>query len=94
MELVILQGRKIRWKKNPQHFKECSQASQVALVVKNLPANPGEVEMRVQTLGGEDPLVEGMGTHSSSFAWRTPWTEEPGGQQTVHRFLWKESDTT
>ena len=43
MELVILQGRKIRWEKRTQHFKECSQASQVALVIKNLPANAREV---------------------------------------------------
>ena len=36
-------------------------------------------EMRVQSLGGEDPLEEGMTTHSSIPAWRIPWTEEPGG---------------
>ena len=35
--------------------------------------------MRVQSLGREDPLEEGMATHSSSLAWRIPWTEEPGG---------------
>ena len=33
----------------------------------------------VQTLGGEDPLEERMATHSSILAWRSPWTEEPGG---------------
>ena len=32
-----------------------------------------------QTLGGEDPLEEGMDTHSNILAWRIPWTEEPGG---------------
>ena len=37
--------------------------------------------MWVRSLGGEDPLEEGMATHSSILAWRTPWTEEPGGQQ-------------
>ena len=36
--------------------------------------------MEVQTLGQEDPLEEGMTTHSSIFAWRIPWTEEPGGR--------------
>ena len=36
-------------------------------------------EMRVQSLGREDPLEEGMATHSGILAWRTPWTEEPGG---------------
>ena len=35
--------------------------------------------MQVRSLGREDPLEEGMATHSSIFAWRIPWTEEPGG---------------
>ena len=47
--------------------------------------------MQVQSLGGEDPLEEGMATNSSILAWRIPWTEEPGGLQSVGR---KESDTT
>ena len=34
---------------------------------------------RVRSLGWEDPLEEVMATHSSILAWRTPWTEEPGG---------------
>ena len=56
------------------------RASQVVLVIKNLPANAGDVEMRIWlSLGGEDPLEEGMATHSSILAWRIPWTEEPGG---------------
>ena len=38
-------------------------------------------EMRVRSLGWEDPLQEEMATHSSTLAWRTPWTEEPGGLQ-------------
>ena len=36
-------------------------------------------EMQVPSLGREDPLEEGMATHSSILAWRIPWTEEPGG---------------
>ena len=36
-------------------------------------------EMQVWPLGREDPLEEGMATHSSIFAWKIPWTEEPGG---------------
>ena len=52
-------------------------ASQVALVVKNLPANSGDI------LGLEDPLEEGMATHSSILAWRIPWTEEPDGLQSM-----------
>ena len=44
-------------------------------------------EMRVHSLGGEDPLEEGVTTHSSTLAWRNPWTEEPGGLQStgLHR---------
>ena len=40
-------------------------------------------EMQVQALGGEDPLEEDMATHSSILAWRIPWTEEPGGLQSM-----------
>ena len=52
------------------------RASRVARMVKNLLAMQ---ETRVQSLGQEDPLEEGMATHSSILAWRIPWTEEPGG---------------
>ena len=37
--------------------------------------------MWVRSLGGEDPLEEGIATHSSILAWRIPWAEEPGGLQ-------------
>ena len=39
--------------------------------------------MKVQSLGWEDPLEEGMATQSSVLAWRIPWTEEPGQLQSV-----------
>ena len=39
--------------------------------------------MWVQSLSQEDPLEEGMATHSSVLAWRVPWTQEPGGLQSV-----------
>ena len=52
-----------------------SWASPVAQTVKNLPAM---WETWVQSLGWEDPLEEGMATHSSILAWRIQWTEEPG----------------
>ena len=39
--------------------------------------------MQVPSLGQEDPLEEGMATHTSILAWRIPWTEEPGGLQPV-----------
>ena len=51
-------------------------------MVKNLPTNTGN-DMWVQSLGQENPLEEGMATHSSSLAWRTPWTEESGGLQSM-----------
>ena len=40
-------------------------------------------ETWVQSLGREDPLMVGMATHSSILAWRIPWTEEPGGLQSM-----------
>ena len=49
-------------------------------MVENPPATP---ETCVQSLGQEDPLEKGMATHSSILAWRIPWTEEPGGQQSM-----------
>ena len=39
--------------------------------------------MRVRALSWEDPLEEGMATHSSILAWKIPWTEEPGGPQSM-----------
>ena len=47
-------------------------------MVKNLPAMQ---KTHVQSLGREDPVEEGMATHSSILAWRIPWAEEPGGLQ-------------
>ena len=41
------------------------------------------LETQDQSLGQEDPLEEGMATHSSILAWRIPWTEEPGGLQST-----------
>ena len=45
-------------------------------MIKNPPANTG-------ALGREDPLKKGMATHSSILAWEIPWTEEPGGLQSM-----------
>ena len=55
-------------------------ASLVAQMVKNLPAMR---ETWVRSLGREDPLERGMATHSSILAWRIPWTEKPGGLQSM-----------
>ena len=52
----------------------------VAQIVKNLPAIQ---EIQVQLLGREDPLEKGVATHLSMLAWRIPWTEEPGGLQSM-----------
>ena len=49
--------------------------------VKNLPANARRCELQVPSLGWEDPLEGGMGTHSSILVWKIPWTEDPGGLQ-------------
>ena len=57
-----------------------SWASLVAQIVKNSPAM---WETLVRSLGWEDPLEEGRATHSSVLAWRIPWTEEPGGLQSM-----------
>ena len=51
-------------------------------MVKNLPANAGDVKEGL-ILGVEKPLEEGMATHSSMLAWRVPWTEKPGGLQSI-----------
>ena len=59
------------------------RASQVALVVKNPPANAGDLRDMGLILAQEDPLEEEMATHSSILAWRIPWTEEPGGLQSI-----------
>ena len=52
-------------------------------VVKNPPAMQESQETWVQSLGWEDPLEVGMATHCSILAWRIPWTEEPGGLQSI-----------
>ena len=52
----------------------------MAQAVKNLPAMQ---ETQVQSLGWKDLLEKGMATHSNILAWKTPWTEEPGGLQSM-----------
>ena len=59
-----------------------AKTSQMALVVKNPPANAGDVR-NMGSIPWEDPLEEGMATHSSILAWRILWTEEPGGLQSM-----------
>ena len=52
----------------------------VVQMVENLPAKQ---ETWVRSLGQEDPLEKGMATHCSVLAWKIPWTEEPGGLQSM-----------
>ena len=52
----------------------------MAQTVKRLPTKR---ETQVQSLGQEDPLEKDMATHSSILAWKIPWTEEPGGLQSM-----------
>ena len=64
------------------------RASLLAQLVKNLSAMQ---ETQVRFLDGGNPLEKEMATHSSILAWRSPWTEEPGGLQSMGS---QESDTT
>ena len=61
-------------------YDHMTTASLVAQLIKNQPAMQ---ETWVRSLGWEDPLEKEMATHSSILAWRIPWTEEPGGLQSI-----------
>ena len=50
----------------------------MALMLKNPPASAEDIETKVRSLDGEDPLEEGVAIHSSILAWRIAWTEELG----------------
>ena len=65
-----------------------TMASLIAQLVKNLSAIK---ETQVQSLGQEDPLEKEMAIHSSILGWKIPWTEEPGGLQSMGS---QESDVT
>ena len=52
-------------------------------MVNNMPAMQEIQKIWVRSLGGEDPLEEEIATHFSILAWRTPWTEESGGLQSM-----------
>ena len=52
-------------------------------MVQSVKCLPAKRETRVPSLGREDPLEEEMATHSSILAWEVPWTEEPGGLQSM-----------
>ena len=52
-------------------------------VVKNLPANAGDIRVRGLVTGGDNPLEESMATHSSILVWRFPWLGEPEKLQSI-----------
>ena len=54
-----------------------------SLVVQTVKSLPAMRETQVQSLGQEDPLEKEMATHSSILSWRIPWTEEPGGLESM-----------
>ena len=56
------------------------EQTEMAQMVKNPPAM---LEIWVRSLGWEDPLEKGVTTHFSILAWRIPWTEEPGGLESI-----------
>ena len=66
--------------KDNRGYTDVSRDSLVGQRLKHLPA---VWETWVQSLGWEDPLGKEMATHSSILAWRIPWTEQPGGLQSM-----------
>ena len=58
-------------------------ASPVAHLIKNLPVSAGDIRDVGSIPGQEDPLEEGMATHSIMLAWRIPWIEEPSRLQSI-----------
>ena len=74
-----LGDKSMRFKKNVKRW-QLSWGSLVAHRLKRLTATR---ETWVRALGWEDPLEKEMATHSSTLAWRIPWTEEPGGLQST-----------
>ena len=58
-------------------------AAGASLVAQRLKRLPGRQETQVRSPGQEDPLEKEMATHSSTLAWRIPWTEEPGRLQSM-----------
>jgi len=63
--------------------KNAQDASRLELVAQTVKRLPAMRETWFQSLGGEDPLEKAMAPHSSTLAWKIPWTEEPGGLQST-----------
>ena len=73
----------IRWIPNEVSEPEFKASVLASLVAQRLKLLPPMWETQVRSLGWEDPLEKEMATHSSILAWRIPWTEEPGGLQSM-----------
>ena len=70
-------------KPHPEKFVLAYTSTWASLVVQRLKRLPAKWEIRVRSLGREDPLEKEMATHSSILAWRIPWTEEAGRLQST-----------
>ena len=69
------------WTLNDLHFTSLPRGA--SLVVQRVKCLPAMQETWVQSLGQEDPLEKEMATHSSTLAWKIPWTEKPGRLQSI-----------
>ena len=67
----------------PESARHSNGASLMAQQVKNPPAIQETQKTWVQSLGWEDPLEKEMATHSSTLAWKIPWTKDPGRLQSM-----------
>ena len=92
----IPQTRQGLWGTEAEKSKQASSGAELgetnlSLIAQPVMNPPAMQDTQVQFLGPEDPLEEGMTTHSSILAWRIPWTKEPGGLQSLRPQKW---DTT
>ena len=69
--------------KKIEHYTPKSMLSRASLVAQTVKCLPAMWETWVQSLGWEDSLEKKMASHSSTLAWKIPWTEEPGRLQSM-----------
>ena len=72
--------RQEKWAGEDEMVRQHYWLSRAPLVAKSLKCLSGILEIQVRSLSWEDPLEKGMATHSSTLAWRVPWSEEPGAR--------------
>ena len=83
MQTVSLENTKTSLGYGHHHLGRPKGGSWVSLVVQMVKNLLAIWETRIPSLGQEDPLEKGMGTHSHILIWRIPWTEEPGRLQSI-----------